>query len=94
MEGYPQYRVPVRIDDGTTIQIFISRYTISGITSMYGMTRSDTLECSSDITWLRRAIFRLRDHMQHMANDTVHPIPYPILHERENALLGLVFVPE
>jgi hypothetical protein len=94
MGGYPQHLVTIHTDDGSIIQMLLSRYTVSGIASMYCMARSDVVECATDIEWLRRAVFRLRDHAYHMANGTMPRIPYPTLHERENALFGLVFVPE
>ena len=94
MGGYPQHLVTIHTDDGSIVQMLLSRYTVSGIASMYNMPRVEVLEFTTDITWLRRAIFRLRDYTYHMANSTDPRIPYPTLHERENALFGLVFVPE
>jgi hypothetical protein len=93
VRGLPQYLIPVRVND-MLVQMYLSRYTVSGIASMYDIYTADVLECATDITWLRRAIFRLRDHMYHTANGTEPSIPYSTLRERENALLGLVFVPE
>jgi hypothetical protein len=91
---YPQYLVPIRMEDMSVVNTYISRYTVSGIASMYEMSHSDVLSWATDILWLRRAIFRLRDHAYHAANNTAPPISYARLQKRENALLGLVFVPE
>lgn len=89
-----QHLVAIRIDDGSIIQMLLSRYTVSGIASMYCMAWSEVIEFSTNIVWLRRAVFRLRDHAYHMSNNTEPHIPYTTLHERENALLGLVFISE
>ena len=94
MGRHPQHLIPIQMDDGLAVQIYISRYTVSGITLMYGISRIDVISRSADITWLRRAIIRLREHSYHEANGTDPPIPYTTLHEREDALLGLVFIPE
>lgn len=94
MEKYQQHPIIVHMDDDSIIHMQLSRYTVSGIASMYKITLTDVLKSVTDATWLRRAIFRLRDHAYHTANGTVPPIPYKTLYEREDALLGLVFVPK
>ena len=94
MGKYHQYLVGIRVNELTTLQILLSRYTISGIASMYEITQVDVLECATNLRWLRRAIFRLRDHAYHTVNGIMPQISYKTLHERENVLLGLAFVPE
>lgn len=82
------------MDDGSSAHIQLSSYTISEIMSMYEISRADVLKSATDASWLRRAIIRLRDHAHHTANGTSPATPYRKLYERENVLLGLVFVPE
>jgi len=94
MSKFIQYTVVVRFNDIIEVPILISRYTVMGVRRMYEISLERFINSSHDITWLRRAIFRLRDNEYHEANGTDPLIPYPTLYEREDALLGLVFVPE
>ena len=94
MSAYIQYTVIVQFNATTELPILISRYTVMGVRRMYEISLKQFINSSHDIAWLKRAIFRLRDSDCHEANGTAPPIPYTTLHERELALLGLVFVPE
>jgi len=83
----------------------LSPYTLEGIARMYGITRSDVISVSHNLQWVRRAVFRLRDWERcgggGGGNDTNgFKMAYErentlmLAYERDEPLLGLIFVPE